>query len=387
MPPLRSRTVAAVVAVAVGAFLLIGRGSNEPADPVGLFDPATVSSPTWDTVLGGDSWPPAPEALARLEADHGTLDRSVAAAASQTVRDLALAETTGADAGPFAEYLSVTVEGVVWPVRCATATVDAVGVIDLPVADEPGRWVKAVSVVSNPCDPDGDSDPDEGPPVVAGPQVRYHYLRLGGDGWVPKHPWEIPGAVAGAGVVGVAVPASWDLTALEDCDPSGALTGAGAVPDAWRRMCADAAADGVQLTALSAHRSVSDQAQLFDAAVAHYGNLAEARRWVAYADESLCASEHCAGTAVDVDVSAMEVRRWLFTIVACVAPEGAITILDAPVPAEPGDEGDRPGICGDGTPVRRVARYGFAATVPSNVGHLNYQLDVGLAGDLPDELG
>ncbi len=66
-----------------------------------------------------------------------------------------------------------------------------------------------------------------------------------------------------------------------------------------------AAAQGVTIEIVSAHRSAAVQQALYDQAIARYGSAAEARRWVLPPDES----EHVKGGAVDVSPRAA--ATWL----------------------------------------------------------------------------
>ena len=67
----------------------------------------------------------------------------------------------------------------------------------------------------------------------------------------------------------------------------------------------DAARDGVDLIITSGWRSVRYQQSLLDAAIAHYGSEAEARRWVNTPEKST----HVTGQAVDIGPTAA--ARWL----------------------------------------------------------------------------
>lgn len=71
------------------------------------------------------------------------------------------------------------------------------------------------------------------------------------------------------------------------------------------RATAAAADDGVKLRITSGWRSATKQQQLYDAAIAKYGNAAKARRWVLPPGES----EHVRGGAVDVGAAAA--ATWL----------------------------------------------------------------------------
>ncbi len=74
---------------------------------------------------------------------------------------------------------------------------------------------------------------------------------------------------------------------------------------AVQRASTDAARDGVDLTIASGWRSVRYQQSLLDAAIAHYGSEAEARRWVNTPEKST----HVIGKAVDIGPTAADL--WL----------------------------------------------------------------------------
>ncbi len=68
-----------------------------------------------------------------------------------------------------------------------------------------------------------------------------------------------------------------------------------------------AAAQGITIEVVSAHRDAATQQQLYDQAIARYGSAAEARKWVLPPDES----EHVKGGAIDVAPRAA--AQWLET--------------------------------------------------------------------------
>jgi D-alanyl-D-alanine carboxypeptidase len=72
-----------------------------------------------------------------------------------------------------------------------------------------------------------------------------------------------------------------------------------ALRGALRRAAADAAGEGVELVVVSGRRSPAHQAELFREAVAKYGSVAEAARWVATPNTSA----HVSGDAVDMGPS------------------------------------------------------------------------------------
>lgn len=68
-----------------------------------------------------------------------------------------------------------------------------------------------------------------------------------------------------------------------------------------------AAAQGVTIEVVSAHRDAATQQQLYDQAIARYGSAAEARKWVLPPGES----EHVKGGAIDV--APWAAAQWLET--------------------------------------------------------------------------
>ena len=102
------------------------------------------------------------------------------------------------------------------------------------------------------------------------------------------------------GVLDEAVPlTSTGLPAIARLDPDlyDALVQAGIV----------AASDGIVLEVTSGWRSRAYQQRLFDEAVARYGSLEEARRWVASPDTS----SHVTGDAVDI--GPVDAQYWLIS--------------------------------------------------------------------------
>jgi len=86
-----------------------------------------------------------------------------------------------------------------------------------------------------------------------------------------------------------------DVTAFDDTHP-GVARLAPALLAALRAAAEDALRDGVVIHVNSGWRSAEYQDQLLQDAVAQYGSIAEAARWVA----SATTSAHVAGDAVDV---------------------------------------------------------------------------------------
>jgi hypothetical protein len=88
-----------------------------------------------------------------------------------------------------------------------------------------------------------------------------------------------------------------DLPAVTRLDP--------ALLAALRRAATDAADDGIQLEVNSGWRSPAYQERLLQQAVARYGSLAKAERWVATPETSA----HVSGDAVDIGPT--RAARWL----------------------------------------------------------------------------
>jgi zinc D-Ala-D-Ala carboxypeptidase len=87
-------------------------------------------------------------------------------------------------------------------------------------------------------------------------------------------------------------------TAFDDGSPDVANLDP-ALLDALRQAATDAAGDGVGFTVNSGWRSPEDQDQLLQEAVAEYGSVEEAARWVATPETS----PHVSGDAVDIGPS------------------------------------------------------------------------------------
>lgn len=88
---------------------------------------------------------------------------------------------------------------------------------------------------------------------------------------------------------------SGEVTAWDDGSPEVANLDP-ALLDAVRSAAADAESEGIRFNINSGWRSPEQQQRLLDEAVAQYGSLAEAARWVATPETSA----HVSGDAVDI---------------------------------------------------------------------------------------
>lgn len=133
-----------------------------------------------------------------------------------------------------------------------------------------------------------------GPGATAGrPTTRV--VRAGRGAQPPVRP--APSSEQDGSVDGVVTVFDDDSAAVGRLDPS--------LLDALRRAATDAAQDGVEFRVNSGWRSSAYQAQLLRAAVAEYGSVAEAERWVATPETSA----HVSGDAVDLGPSRTD--AWL----------------------------------------------------------------------------
>lgn len=123
-------------------------------------------------------------------------------------------------------------------------------------------------------------------------------------------------------------PEDWELSSFSgDCHPANAEYQARhETVELFERMCRDAADDGVTLQIVSAYRDPQHQRRLYLNAVERYGSADAARRWVAYSDGEQCTSRHCAGTAIDVDLSQPGAREWLHQPVGCWSQTQGLTM-------------------------------------------------------------
>lgn len=97
------------------------------------------------------------------------------------------------------------------------------------------------------------------------------------------------------------------------------------------QMTQDAHAAGIPLQITSAYRSPELQAQLYQNALAKYGNEAEARKWVAPAGHS----QHNHGTAVDFAIDGSLIRDADSAAARWIAENAKNYGLDVPMGWEP----------------------------------------------------
>jgi hypothetical protein len=355
-----------ILAIALLAVVALGVGLNTmgndsgSAEPAG-FDPVTWLPDVWQVALGGD--PSGPDAAggpvltwdARLTPDD-------VAALDQMAREVALAELTGAHPSELGTYFARN-HPVIGPLgpppsgaatrHCTEAEIRTVAGAPLPVAGV----VKLAVVWQARCPflvPS--AGPGERPEAIsflyALPASTMDPLASRWGGWVPVHPLAVPGAASAAR--GMArVPSEWELETLEGCVDDGVLV-RGELVYAWAALCAEATAAGVSLVATEGWRSPGDQQRLWERAVSRWG-AEEARRRIAFSDGERCLSRHCAGEAIDIK-SDPATLAWLRAPVGC--------LIDGVFHATSGT-------C-TGQVVERVARYGFAFTIASSPGHLDY---------------
>lgn len=334
------------------------------------FDPIEFDADAWEAALGGDD-PGAQGDDTHLEtlgdpanSNLGAGDfRAAATLASEVARAEVLGEGrdaypgywpdgNGTDAGRLATTTDVCDD--------ATVTVASPQALPLERSDgaapaDPARWVKVLVVLrTTGC-------PNPLPAQLAGsPSVLFVYLqRSGSGGYEPVRPSAIP-ARRPVGARSTGVLPDWALEPIEHC-AGAALQARMEVAWAASQMCADAAADGVRIRLTDAFRDASSQEARFSDAVESYGSEELARQFVAESDGEECASRHCAGEAIDASPTA-DAAAWLGAVIGCSDHSG--TVSD---PVE--------GSCPTGfARVLRHEAYGFAAPLPDNPWHLEYEL-------------
>jgi hypothetical protein len=228
---------------------------------------------------------------------------------------------------------------------CATAVPEVISPRRLPVSGAGSEWAKVlVAVRQSGC-------PAPLPGADGQLVVSSMYAVKSDDGWLLQRPVWVPRPDLPP--VFSQLP-DWALSPIS-C--GGDVLLRTEVAAAWDALCAAAAGEGVELTVVDGFRSAADQAERFADAVEQLGSQEAARRFVAFADESVCASRHCAGEAVDVLLTS-EADGWLSAQVGCAGGAGA------EVTSRVCREGERP--------VLTMHRYGFAAPYPQNRAHLEF---------------
>jgi len=384
----RLRRLAAPLVLAAMGVALWGAGlfPGAPATgPAPSFDPASWLPEAWEVALGGDPAGPGAE-VAPVLAWAGEFDATTVGHLTALADEVARAELSGVHADDLAPYFAThhALAGVDAPPpdeappggpppprpdsrHCRDIVIRGVAGTGLPVGDA----VKLAVIWQAQC-------PFTPPGVRAGTVVEsisFLYAQPTGafdplgarwGGWVPVHPITLAGAATAARGRG-SVATSWELEPLGECAADGE-TARGEVVAAWQALCDEATRAGVGLLAIEGWRSPQQQARLWREAVRRWG-VDEARRRIAFSDGQHCESRHCSGEAIDV-APEPTVLAWLREPVGC--------LVDGTYVAGP--EG-----CA-GLVVQRVARYGFAFTSASSVGHLDYlagtrDLDSQLYGD------
>lgn len=150
-------------------------------------------------------------------------------------------------------------------------------------------------------------DPSEGAPAEHDPSEQQPADRKPSDVWsaeeeppeVPARPPRARGSEVDAadGLVPAGTTVFDNVPAVANLNP--------ALLDALRTAAKDAAAGGVEFVVNSGWRTPAYQQRLLDEAIAKYGSLAEASRWVATPETS----PHVSGDAVDLGPP--EATAWL----------------------------------------------------------------------------
>jgi len=318
--------------------------------------PWEVTSEAWVAAVGGDQQL-TEDSYTQLEAvTDPALGPQATAQVRRVAGDLAVATLTGAGQEQFPGYWPPKPATGAKPApRCSKVTVRAVAPIVLPTAGNAAgvtRYAKALVLYTGTC--------GQAKYTVASPGSEYLYLAQTEQGWVPVRPWDIPSARGGADVGAAGgEPAPWELAQFGPCAADHQVLRARIlVVSAFEQMCADAASEGVTLTLRSAYLTRAEQAARFAQAVAQYGSEAEARKWVAYADEEVCTSRHCTGLAVNLTPTSAAMT-WLEKVVGCHDGHSVTPAATCP-------QGT--------TPVRRMHQYGFTAPLPTSPGYLEFAM-------------
>lgn len=343
---------ALVIAVTVGAAVWFFRQSDDTADrQQPLWQ---VTAPAWTAALGGEE-PPSGQDIENFANYTFGLPDQAQESALATTTSAAVAQLTSADIG------DPDFDGPEQPVahsrtpRCKDTTVLAGSVIGQRY--EGTLWAKGAFLYAGDCS-DGTYTRDN-------PAVEYAYAELVDGAWQPRRVWQTPGADERTSVFatdpGALVPTS--------CPPGATqVTARPVVAAAFDQLCAAAAEDGVQVTAVQGFRTRAQQEKLFDDAVAAYGSEQAAAERVSYADDSVCTSKFCQGLAVGIEPTPAA-TSWLTSARRCVSADGGSA---DPVTRD----GDKQ--CPEGTvAVTRAQEYGFATPTAQLPGYLEYVLPAG----------
>jgi hypothetical protein len=331
------------VLVALGYLSVSSWPWSAQAEPIAS-SPGAYQSPWWVQSLGTDS-ALAPSDVALLNNQSRS---DLQAGAYSSVRTLAqrgaVAALTGSGRSQFGTYFSAQAGGL-----CRNVHVLAVSPVILPVATLSGvnttNWSKILVVYTAHC---------TGSSLGTSYQVLFLYAHLVAS-WQLTHEYQIPGSqnASPASAIG---PARWQMTQFSSCEHSSALDVI-VVVKAFDLMCSAAAAGGVHLYVSAGYRTRAQQAALFARAVAAYGSVERAKKYVAFADNRTCSSLHCSGIAVDV-VASPRALSWLYRVVGCLV-SGRVTL--------------GPSHCTSGSPIYQMERYGFggpAAQVPTYLAYV-----------------
>jgi hypothetical protein len=160
-------------------------------------------------------------------------------------------------------------------------------------------------------------------------------------------------------------PEDFDIERFSSCGTSGNANFSARtdVVVAWEQMCRAAERDGVVLQIVSALRTPSEQHELYRRAIAKYGSVEAARRWVAPSDGKDCLSNHCRGVAIDVAVSSNPAARaWLHAPVGChIGGRVEMGRTD----------------CAGGQTIKNSQRYGFILPLSHEPWHLELGIRLG----------
>lgn len=342
--------IAAGVAAALtlAGFLLVPRIlTSSPTEPFWQ-----TSLPQWGEILGGEDAISA-QRIKDLNAINSGLDGDSLQQARRAATAAALSNLTGVPygEGSYDPPAQGTTQGAF--TRCQK--VSLLGESLVAKEADSSMWAKALVLYSGKC--------GQTTYTKASPGVEYVYLELTEQGWQPRWQWQTPGAGSSTAA------ADLDPGALVDLGPCGVTDGRSfqarpRVAVAFQRLCQAAKEDGVVLVVSSAFRSRVEQKDLFDQAVEHYGSAAEAAKWVAPADDAVCASRHCTGLAVGVEPDAAA-TGWLSSIAYCLTSKGS------KIPASSG--------CAGSEPVTHAQSFGFATPPGDLPGYLEYVLPAGLS--------
>jgi hypothetical protein len=339
---LKSLGLLAIVLVVVGAGTFAAWPGSTPTTVVA--SPAAFEPAWWVSAVGVDT----PITQAELNDLNTEANSDLAGPYYATLKTLgekaAVATVEGTGRSSFGTYFKDSA-----PALCHGVRILAVSPVVLPVAQTAGtnttNWAKILVAYEGAC---------SGSPLGASDvQVMFLYAHLTLS-WHLTHEYQIPGSQDSDPAANDS-PASWQMTHFSSCTGSGGVSQEDliVVVDAFDEMCQAASAAGVSLQVTAGWRSAAQQAALFQEAVKAYGSVAKAKQYVAYATPTSCTSLHCAGVAVDVNLTT-KTLDWLYDVVGCITAGGRVEI------------GPTSCTSGEG-PVLRMERYGFeapAAQVP-----------------------